>query len=355
MDDELRLLVEGWLFDKVVALFFHHMLQSRFHAKDLAFNRYSRYFRRTRSQEDYDIQPKFCSGSSNKGAAGRDRDGCNRSSKNNDSIAAAHVKQDKQMQLEVREEEEDILAFSDAAIEPYLAASERLFDLNLLMNPSEMVECVFDTCELIFTTASRLSSCSPHSIGADSLLPILMLVVVHANLMSAHCHLHYMKLFAPEALVAGERGYYLACLEAAIAAISREGVDELLKIDVDEQEQEQGWEQLQNAEDKVALSLQDSQVLGLRTTVRSCQLSQSVCSSNTLGMLSAIPGRRGSADTDALFDSSTSNTNGSGSCQPSGPSTSAACSPVAVGDKLDFDKFISRSEQIEDMIDSLVR
>lgn len=57
-------------------------------------------------------------------------------------------------------------------------------------------------------------------LGADLMFPILVLVLVHANIPTMHLILHFLQSFSAVDNY-GEAAYYVTCLEAAVLFIDR--------------------------------------------------------------------------------------------------------------------------------------
>ncbi|KAL1528319.1 hypothetical protein AB1Y20_009674 [Prymnesium parvum] len=99
------------------------------------------------------------------------------------------------------------------------AAARALGDFCYLLVPADMLLCLYRAIQLLHSAAARAASIEPQAIGADALLPLLVWVVIHAELPHAFAAVDFAKQLCTREQTFSELGYYLACFEAAIAFV----------------------------------------------------------------------------------------------------------------------------------------
>ena len=98
-------------------------------------------------------------------------------------------------------------------------AASALSDFGYTSSPADMLLAVYRAVDLLHSAAADVAHAPASTIGADALLPLLVLLVVRAELPQPFSALEYAKSLATTQLAASELGYYLACLEAALAYV----------------------------------------------------------------------------------------------------------------------------------------
>eukprot|EP00965_Chrysotila_dentata_P205761 6183147-Pleurochrysis_carterae.AAC.2 len=62
--------------------------------------------------------------------------------------------------------------------------------------------------------------------GADALMPLLVLVAVHAHLPHGFACIDFASRYCESRVASSELGYYLACLEAALTYLTQASPDD---------------------------------------------------------------------------------------------------------------------------------
>ncbi|GAA5980249.1 hypothetical protein JCM5350_000886 [Sporobolomyces pararoseus] len=112
------------------------------------------------------------------------------------------------------------------------AASE-LRKMNQYKAPRDKLICVLNCCKVIFGLIRHVSS-SLEDQGADTFIPFLIYVVLQANPDHLVSNLQYIQRFRNPEKLAGEGGYYLSSLNAAISFIETLDASALSNIDQSE-------------------------------------------------------------------------------------------------------------------------
>ncbi|CAN0200544.1 unnamed protein product [Ectocarpus fasciculatus] len=104
-----------------------------------------------------------------------------------------------------------------AAAAAYARASREFERLGECATPAEMLDVVKAGMTLLSEEAARISG-SDKPLDADSLLPLLVHSLAHANLPRVHEALNLLRNFQ-DAGWGGEQEYYVTCLEAAVSFV----------------------------------------------------------------------------------------------------------------------------------------
>ncbi|GAA5907822.1 uncharacterized protein JCM6883_001904 [Sporobolomyces salmoneus] len=112
------------------------------------------------------------------------------------------------------------------------AASE-LRKMNQYKAPRDKLICVLNCCKVIFGLIRHVAS-SAEEQGADTFIPFLIYVVLQANPDHLVSNLQYIQRFRNPEKLAGEGGYYLSSLNAAISFIETLDASALSNIDQSE-------------------------------------------------------------------------------------------------------------------------
>ena len=94
-----------------------------------------------------------------------------------------------------------------------------------LPTPADQLLCVYRAVNMLYASAARAVHVAPREIGADALLPMLTLVVVHSHLPRVFTGLEYAKHLSTRELLLSELGYYFVTLEAACAYVHNASPD----------------------------------------------------------------------------------------------------------------------------------
>ena len=100
---------------------------------------------------------------------------------------------------------------------PYWRVSKILSMLTSTTNPKELCNLLLLSVNWLMKEAVAISQKSDY-LGADTVFPILVLSLVYADIPNIHLILHYLHDYG-EISDAGEVGYYITCLEAAVEYI----------------------------------------------------------------------------------------------------------------------------------------
>jgi len=102
---------------------------------------------------------------------------------------------------------------------PYAHASRILSLLSVSITPREITHNLLLAVKWLLKDAVALSGKRDY-LGADLMFPILVLVLINAQIPCMHLVLHFLHKFG-EYDVQGEAAYYVTCLEAAVAFVLR--------------------------------------------------------------------------------------------------------------------------------------
>jgi hypothetical protein len=107
---------------------------------------------------------------------------------------------------------------------PYARVSKLLSSLTTTVNPKEIAFILLLASKWLMLEAVNISSKTDY-LGADTVFPILVLSLVHADIPNVHLVLQYLHNYG-EVSDASEVSYYMTCLEAAVEYIIRLEVPE---------------------------------------------------------------------------------------------------------------------------------
>jgi uncharacterized membrane protein YgcG len=102
---------------------------------------------------------------------------------------------------------------------PYAHASRILSLLSTSLTPREITHNLLLALKWLLKDAVELSGKRDY-LGADLMFPILVLVLINAQIPCMHLVLHFLHKFGQHD-VQGEAAYYITCLEAAVAFVLR--------------------------------------------------------------------------------------------------------------------------------------
>jgi hypothetical protein len=102
---------------------------------------------------------------------------------------------------------------------PYAHASRVLSLLSTSLTPREITHNLLLALKWLLKDAVELSGKRDY-LGADLMFPILVLVLINAQIPCMHLVLHFLHKFGQHD-VQGEAAYYITCLEAAVAFVLR--------------------------------------------------------------------------------------------------------------------------------------
>ncbi|KAK4035015.1 hypothetical protein C8A01DRAFT_38527 [Parachaetomium inaequale] len=115
----------------------------------------------------------------------------------------------------VREEHLDIPPVSDSGKRFLKLAQQELLKIKSYRAPRDKIICVLNCCKVIFGLLKHTKSDS----SADSFMPMLIYVVLHANPEHLVSNVQYILRFRNQEKLGGEAGYYLSSLMGAIQFI----------------------------------------------------------------------------------------------------------------------------------------
>ncbi|KAK3905659.1 hypothetical protein C8A05DRAFT_12564 [Staphylotrichum tortipilum] len=115
----------------------------------------------------------------------------------------------------VREEHLDIPAVSESGKRFLKLAQQELLKIKSYRAPRDKIICVLNCCKVIFGLLKHSKSDS----SADSFMPMLIYVVLHANPEHLVSNVQYILRFRNQEKLGGEAGYYLSSLMGAIQFI----------------------------------------------------------------------------------------------------------------------------------------
>ncbi len=102
----------------------------------------------------------------------------------------------------------------------YAKASKLLSQITSSVCPRDIIFNLFLALKWLLHDAYDISGKHDQYIGADLMFPILVLVIINADVPNMHLILHFLHNYS---LIerSGEASYYITCLEASVAYISR--------------------------------------------------------------------------------------------------------------------------------------
>ncbi|KAL2267106.1 hypothetical protein VTJ83DRAFT_4383 [Remersonia thermophila] len=112
----------------------------------------------------------------------------------------------------VREEHLDIPPVSESGKRFLKLAQQELLKIKSYRAPRDKIICVLNCCKVIFGLLKHTKSDS----SADSFMPLLIYVVLHANPEHLVSNVQYILRFRNQEKLGGEAGYYLSSLMGAI-------------------------------------------------------------------------------------------------------------------------------------------
>ncbi|KAK4146064.1 uncharacterized protein C8A04DRAFT_35333 [Dichotomopilus funicola] len=115
----------------------------------------------------------------------------------------------------VKEEHLDIPAVNDSGKRFLKLAQQELLKIKSYRAPRDKIICVLNCCKVIFGLLKHTKSDS----SADSFMPMLIYVVLHANPEHLVSNVQYILRFRNQDKLGGEAGYYLSSLMGAIQFI----------------------------------------------------------------------------------------------------------------------------------------
>ncbi|KAL9613406.1 MAG: hypothetical protein Q9167_002054 [Letrouitia subvulpina] len=116
----------------------------------------------------------------------------------------------------VQEEHLDIPPVGDGGKRFLSLAQQELLKIKTYRAPRDKIICVLNCCKVIF---GFLRNSKMADTSADSFVPLLIYVVLHANPEHLVSNIHYILRFRNQDKLGGEAGYYLSSLMGAIQFI----------------------------------------------------------------------------------------------------------------------------------------
>ncbi|OOQ82752.1 putative guanine nucleotide exchange factor Vps9 [Penicillium brasilianum] len=116
----------------------------------------------------------------------------------------------------VKEEHLDIAPVSGSGRRFLTLAQQELLKINGYRAPRDKVICILNCCKVIFGLLKNSRSADT---SADSFVPLLIYVVLHANPGNLVSNIQYILRFRNQDKLGGEAGYYLSSLSGAIQFI----------------------------------------------------------------------------------------------------------------------------------------
>jgi hypothetical protein len=113
----------------------------------------------------------------------------------------------------VREEHLDIPRVGDSGTRFLALAQQELLKIKTYRAPRDKVICVLNCCKVIFGLLRNSKSADT---SADSFVPLLILVVLHANPEHLVSNVQYILRFRNQEKLGGEAGYYLSSLVSSL-------------------------------------------------------------------------------------------------------------------------------------------
>lgn len=109
-----------------------------------------------------------------------------------------------------------------------------LLKINHYKAPRDKMICILNCCKVIFGLIRHTHGTSAESTSADTFVPILIFVVLHANPENMLSNVEYINRFRSSSKLSGEAGYYLSSLQGAIAFIETMDASSLSNISQEE-------------------------------------------------------------------------------------------------------------------------
>lgn len=116
----------------------------------------------------------------------------------------------------VQEKHLDILPIGESGRRFLMLAQQELLKIRTYRAPRDKVICVLNCCKVIF---GLLRNSKASDTSADSFVPLLIYVVLHANPDHLVSNVQYILRFRNQDKLGGEAGYYLSSLMGAIQFI----------------------------------------------------------------------------------------------------------------------------------------
>lgn len=113
----------------------------------------------------------------------------------------------------VQEEHLDIPPVSNSGRRFLLLAQQELLKIKTFRAPRDKVICILNCCKVIF---GILRNTNTSDTSADSFVPLLIYVVLHANPEHLVSNVQYIMRFRNQDKISGEAGYYLSSLMGAV-------------------------------------------------------------------------------------------------------------------------------------------
>lgn len=130
-------------------------------------------------------------------------------------------------------------------------ASNEIRKVNDYKAPRDKIICILNCCKIIFSFLRA----GKQEGNADSFIPLLILVIIHANVRHLISNLHYIQNYrGDEWLFHGETSYYLSSLEAAINFIADLDIDNLTISKEEYQQHMKEWKARASKSENVNLT-----------------------------------------------------------------------------------------------------
>eukprot|EP01028_Stygiella_incarcerata_P000619 TRINITY_DN108_c3_g1_i2.p1 TRINITY_DN108_c3_g1~~TRINITY_DN108_c3_g1_i2.p1 ORF type:complete len:641 (+),score=200.25 TRINITY_DN108_c3_g1_i2:1690-3612(+) len=97
-------------------------------------------------------------------------------------------------------------------------------------SPTQMLRAILSASEAVFMNMKDISPEQSSGVCADEFLPVMIYVVLKANVWRMMSHMNFIKAFACDSFLQGEMGYYFSSAELACEYI-KELTDEKLAVD----------------------------------------------------------------------------------------------------------------------------
>lgn len=110
-------------------------------------------------------------------------------------------------------------------------AMRELLKINQFKAPRDKLICILNVCKVIFGLIRHLRA---KEAGADTFLPLLILVILRAQCPNLVSNVEYIAHFRSPERLSSESGYYLSSLQGAIGFIEQMGYSSLTNIPVEE-------------------------------------------------------------------------------------------------------------------------
>ena len=195
----------------------------------------------------------------------------------------------------IREEHLEIPSVGQSGQRFLKLAQQELLKIKGYRAPRDKVICVLNCCKVIF---GLLKNAKSTDTSADSFVPLLIYVVLHANPEHLVSNIQYILRFRNQDKLGGEAGYYLSSLSGAIQFI--ESLDRTtLKVDDDEFEH-----QVELAVSAIAEQNKEAEVgpRVSRISEKSSLAEPELTPRNSLDFMSTSPGKSNRPDISTEID-----------------------------------------------------